>query len=88
MKKTTLKQELKKSFPNVKFSVRKRNGTFSTCLVVKFKQTVEATYDSVMGIAFKFERQEYCDHRDIWELKNNRREDLEQADMVVLDCWK
>jgi hypothetical protein len=88
MKKTTLKQELKKSFPNVKFSVRKSSGTFTTFLVVTFKQTAEATYDSVMKIASKFERQEYCHHQDIWELKNNRSEDLEQVDGVILECWK
>ena len=58
MKKTTLKQELKKSFPNVKFSVRKSGGTFTDYLVVTFKQTAEATYDSVMKIAYKFEKQE------------------------------
>ena len=88
MKKTTLKQELKKSFPNVKFSVTKRSGTFTDYLVVNFKQTAEATYNSVMKIASKFERQEYCNHQDIWELKNDRREDLEQVDGVILECWK
>ena len=88
MKKTTLKQELKKSFPNVKFSVRKRSGGFTDCLVVTFKQTAEATFDSVMKIAYKFEKQEYCHHQDMWELKTNRREDLEQVDGVILDCWK
>jgi hypothetical protein len=88
MKKTTLKQELKKSFPNVKFSVRKSSGAFTTFLVVTFKQTAEATFDSVMEIAYKFEKQEYCHHQDMWYLKNNRREDLELADGVILDCWK
>jgi hypothetical protein len=88
MKKTTLKQELKKSFPNVKFSVRKRSGGFTDFLVVSFKQTVEATYNSVMKIASKFERQEYCHHQDMWESKNDHREDLEQVDGVILDCWK
>ena len=88
MTKTTLKQELKKSFPNVKFSVTKRSGTFSTYLIVTFKQTAEATYNSVMKIASKFERQEYCHHHDICDLKDDRREDLEQADGVILECWK
>ena len=86
MKKTTLKQELKKSFPNVKFSVRKSGGTFSDFLVVTFKQTDEATYNSVMKIASKFEKQEYCHYQDMWESKNNCREDLEQVDGVILEC--
>lgn len=85
MKKTTLKQALKKNFPNVKFSVRRSSGTFNTFAYVRFTTTAEANYNAVMKIAQQFEAEEFCHHQDIYKVKNIR-EDLEQFSGVIVEA--
>lgn len=85
MKKTTLKQALQKNFPNVKFSVRRSYGSYKIFAIVKFTPTAEATYDAVMKIAQPFEIEEFCFYKDIYEVKKNRREDLEQFSGVIIE---
>ena len=83
MIKTTLKQALKKQFPETKFSVRKSTGrSFYDCIYVNWLGNPD--YQTVLDFVKPFEKLEYCHFKDLYET-TNERDDLVQYDMILLN---
>lgn len=86
MKKTTLKQALKKQFPTTKFSVRTATGrSFYDCVYVNWSSDLD--YQAVFDFVKPFQKSEYCHFKDIRET-TNLRDDLIQYDMILLNSGK